>query len=78
MQIWKDSDIASPQARIWLTRECGISSVIKVLMKYATADSFNMRNYTVGVAGLAVNQMSRDSGGSTPSLRTICSDKRLS
>jgi hypothetical protein len=30
-----------------------------------------LRNYTVGVAGLTVDQASYDSGGSTPSLRTI-------
>jgi transposase len=29
-----------------------------------------MRRYTVGAAGLAVNQFSSESGGSTPSRRT--------
>lgn len=29
-----------------------------------------MRRYTVGVAGLAVNQLPSGSGGSTPSRRT--------
>lgn len=29
-----------------------------------------MRRYTVGVAGVTVNHLSNDSGGSTPSRRT--------
>ena len=36
-----------------------------------------MGGYTVGVAGLTVNQLSSDSGGSTPSPPTICARRLM-
>ena len=45
--------------------------MLKEALKYIIICFIKVESYTVGVAGLAVNQMPSGSGGSTPSLSTI-------